>query len=161
MRLSATLILLFCIGLLGACANPRSLVVGQSTEADVRAGVGKPTDTRVDKNGDKLWEYASGPVGYHTYLVRIGTDGKVKEVTQLLVEDQFKKIVPGKMTKAEVTDLLGRPGDETTYGTGLTWSWRYLLGGVSPGYMVVTFNPDGIVKDKITVLDWTGDSRDH
>jgi len=161
MRLTATLILLICIGLLGGCANPRSLVVGQSTEADVRAGVGKPTDTRVDKNGDKLWEYASGPLGFHTYLVRIGTDGKVKEVTQLLVEERFAKIIPGTMTKAEVTDLLGRPSDETVYGTGLTWSWRYLLGGVSPGYMVVTFNPDDTVNTKITVLDWTGDSRDN
>jgi len=127
----------------------------------VRAGVGKPTDTRVDRNGDKLWEYASGPVGYQTYLVRIGADGKVKEVTQLLVEEQFAKVIPGKMTKADVTDLLGRPSDETTYRTGLTWSWRYLLGGVSPGYMVVTFNPDGTVKDKITVIDPSGDSRDH
>lgn len=161
MRLSATLILLSCIGLLGGCANPRSLVVGQSTEADVRAGVGKPTDTRVDGNGDKLWEYASGPVGYHTYLVRIGTDGKVKEVTQLLVEDQFKKIIPGRMTKADVTNLLGRPSEEDTYRTGLTWSWRYLMGGISPGHMVVTFNPDGTVKDKITVIDHTGDSRDN
>jgi len=35
MRLSATLVLLSCIGLLGGCANPRSLVVGQST-ADLK-----------------------------------------------------------------------------------------------------------------------------
>ena len=161
MKLLTILICLSCIGLLAGCANPRSLVVGQSTEADVRARVGKPTDTRVDRNGDQLWEYASGPEGIETYLVRIGADGKVKEVTQLLVEDQFAKVVPGKMTKAEVRDLLGRPSDETTYRSGLTWSWRIHRGGVAPGYMVVTFNPDGTVRDKIIIIDPSGDDPEN
>lgn len=161
MKLSTILVCLSCIGLLGGCANPRSLVVGQSTEADARARVGKPTDTRVDRNGDQLWEYASGPEGLETYLVRIGADGKVKEVTQLLTEDQLAKVVPGKMTKADVRDLLGRPSDEATYSVGLTWSWRFKRDGVQPGYLVVSFNPDGTVKDKIVIIDPSGDSRDN
>lgn len=161
MKLSAILVCLSCIGVLSGCANPRLLVVGQSTEADVRARMGNPTDTRVDRNGDRLWEYATGPEGVETHRVRIGADGKVKEVTQLLGEDQLAKVVPGKMTKAEVRDLLGRPSDETIYRTGLTWSWRFLRGGVSPGYLVVTFNPDGTVKDKIAIIDLSGDSRDN
>ena len=161
MKLMTILIYLSCIGVLAGCANPRSLVTSQSTEAAVRARVGKPTDTRVDRNGDQLWEYASGPEGIETYLVRIGADGKVKEVTQLLVEDQFAKVVPGKMTKAEVRDLLGRPSDETIYRTGLTWSWRFRRDGVQPGYLVVTFNPDDTVKDKIAIIDSSGDSRDE
>lgn len=161
MKLSTILVCLSCIGLLGGCANPRSLVVGHSTEADVRAQVGKPTDTRVDRNGDQLWEYAGGPEGFETYLVRIGTEGKVKEVTQLLAEDQLAKVVPGKMTKADVRDLLGRPSYEETYLTGLTWSWRFLRVGVQPGYLVVTFNPDSTVKDKIVIIDMSGDSREN
>lgn len=158
MRVSAILVLLSCIGLIGGCANPRSLVPGQSTEADVRARAGTPTDTRVDRNGDKLWEYATGPEGLETYLVRIGADGKVKEVTQVLTEDQLDKVVPGRMTKADVRSLLGRPSDETNYRTGLTWSWRFRRSGVQPGYMVVTFNPDDTVKDKIVIIDPSGDS---
>lgn len=159
MRVSAILVLLSCIGLLGGCATPRSLVAGQSTVADVRARVGMPTDTHVDRNGDQLWEYASGPEGFETYLVRIGADGKVKEVTQILTEEQLAKVVPGKMTKADVRILLGRPADETIYRTGLTWSWRFRRLGVQPGYLVVTFNPDNTVKDKIAIIDMSDDSE--
>jgi hypothetical protein len=158
MKLSAIFVCLSCIGVLGGCANPRLLVVGQSTEADVRARMGNPTDTRVDRNGDRLWEYATGPEGVETHRVRIGADGKVKEVTQLLSEDQLEKVVPGKTTQADMSDLLGRPSDETTYPTGLTWSWRFLRAGVSPGYLVVTFNPDGTVKNKIVIIDPSGDA---
>jgi len=86
MRHFATLVLLSCIGLLGGCANPNSLIVGQSTRADVQARVGTPTETRVDSNGDQLWDYATGPEGIETHRVRIGADGKVKVVTQLLTE---------------------------------------------------------------------------
>ena len=161
MRLSATLVLLSCLVLFGGCATPHSLVPGQSTAADARARMGPPTDTRMDPSGDQLLEYATGPEGFETYIVRIGADGKVKEVTQLLVEDQFARVVPGKMTKAEVRDLLGRPSDETTYRTGLTWSWRIHRGGVAPGYMVVTFNPDGTVQDKIIIIDPSGDDPEN
>lgn len=160
MRLSATLVLLSCIGLLGGCANPGFLVVGQSTIADVRARMGTPTDTRVDRNGDQLWEYATGPEGLETYRVRIGADGKVKEVTRLLTEEQLAKVIPGRMTRDEVRDLLGRPSDESTYSVGLTWSWRFARVGVQPGYLVVTFNSDGTVKDKIVIIDPSGDSRE-
>lgn len=158
MKLSAILVCLSCIGVLGGCANPRLLVAGQSTEADVRARLGNPTDTRVDRNGDRLWEYATGPEGVETYRVRIGADGKVKEVTQLLDEHQLQKVVPGKTTQADMRDLLGRPSDETTYGAGLTWSWRFKRMGVQPGYLVVTFNPDATVMSKIVIIDPSGDS---
>jgi hypothetical protein len=159
MKPAATLTMLSLAALLGGCAGAGSLVAGQSTEADVRARMGAPTDTRTE-GGDKLWEYATGPEGFHTRLVRIGADGRVKEVTELLTEQQFAKITPGKTTKAEVKNLLGRPSDETNYRAGLTWSWRHLKGGVQPGYMIVKFNPNDTVAEKIIVIDQPGDSRD-
>jgi len=159
MRLSAILVLLSCFGLVGGCSTPGSLVAGQSREADVRARLGAPTDTRTDR-GDKLWEYATGPEGFHTRLVRIGADGRVKEVTQLLTEEQFARIIPGQTPRAEVRNLLGRPSDETNYRAGLTWSWRHLKGGVQPGYMIVKFNPNDTVSEKLIIVDQPGDSRD-
>lgn len=158
MKLSATVLLLSCIALLGGCASPRALVPGQSTVADARARAGTPTDTQVDRNGDQLWQYATGPEGFDTYQVRIGTDGKVKEVTQILTEERFATIVPGKTTTADVRTLLGRPMEEKVYRPGLTWSWRFRVGGVQPGHLLVTFNPDGTVKDKIAIVDLPGDS---
>ena len=158
MRALATPVLLSCIALFGGCASPHSLVPGQSTAADVRARMGSPTDTRMGRDGDQFLEYATGPEGFETRIVRIGADGKVKEVSQILTEEQLEKIVPGKSTKAEVRQLLGRPADETTYRTGLTWSWRFRRVGVQPGYMVVSFNPDDTVKDKIVIIDPSGDT---
>jgi len=160
MKPATALTMLSLAALLGACAGPHSLVPGQSTEADVRSRMGAPTDTRTD-GGDKLWEYATGPEGMHTHLVRIGADGRVKEVTELLTEENLAKVIPGRTTQAEVRSLLGRPADETTFRNGLTWSWRFKRLGISAAYMVVRFGPDGTVIEKIIIVDPSGDgSRD-
>ena len=153
MKLSAILLALSCGGLLGGCATGHSLVPGQSTEADVRARMGVPTDTRVEADGDRVWEYARGPEGFHTYTVRMGPDGRMKEVTQVLTEERLARIVPGKTTRSEVRRLLGRPSFEDTYGVGQTWSWRYKKGDVHPGHLVVTFNRDDTVSTTIAIID--------
>ena len=157
MKVAPALMMLSCAALLGGCAGPRSLVPGQSTEADVRQSMGAPKDTRVDSNGDKIWEYPTGPEGVTTYVVRMGTDKRVKEVTQVLTEEQLDKIVVGKSTKTDVRHLLGRPAKEVVYYIGPTWYWRYLKGGTQPGYLVVTFNPDDTVGSKIAIIDMPGD----
>jgi hypothetical protein len=159
MKLTNALTMLSLTALLGGCTGAGALVAGQSTEADARARMGAPTDTRTEPNGDKLWEYATGPEGVQTYLVRIGADGRVREVSRLLTEERFATIVPGKTTRAEVRNLLGRPMDDTTFRAGPTWSWRFLRGGVSPAYMVVSFNGDGTVRERIVIPDPSGDSK--
>lgn len=159
MKLPTTLALLFSAVLLASCANPRVLVPNQSTVMDMRDRVGLPTDIRFDRNGDELWEYARGPEGTETYLVRVGADGKVKEVTQILTEDRLMAIVPGKMTKADVRQILGRPSDQSFYGAGTVWSWRFKRNGVQPGFLTVTFNSDNTVKERIAIIDPAGDDR--
>jgi len=159
MKFPSTLVLLLSIADLAGCVGPRAMVPGQSTIVEMRARVGTPTDIRFDRNGDELWEYATGPMGYETYLVRIGTDGKVKEVTQILTEDQMMKLVPGTMTKADARNLLGRPSDQTFTASGTVWSWRFLKFGMQPGYLTVRFNPDNTVMDRIVILDPTGGTR--
>jgi len=148
-------VLLLSITALAGCASPGSFAPGSSI-VDVRARVGIPTDIRFDRNGDELWEYAQGPAGYQTYVLRFGGDGRVKEVTQTLTEDQLMKIVPGTMTKADARNLLGRPSDETFTGAGTTWSWRFYRTGMQPGYLLVTFNPDNTVKERIAIIDPSG-----
>ena len=155
MRLWLTLSALLAIAVLAGCASPRSFAPGSSI-VDVRARAGTPTDIRFDRNGDELWEYATGPEGTETYLVRVGLDGKVKEITQLLTDDQLMKIVPGTMTKADARNLLGRPSDQTFTGAGTVWSWRYKRVGVQPGWLTVRFNPDNTVMERIAIIDATG-----
>jgi len=159
MKFPSTLVLLLSVAALAGCVGPRAMVPGQSTVVEMRARVGTPTDIRFDRNGDELWEYATGPMGYETYLVRIGTDGKVKEVTQILTEDQMLKLVPGTMTKADARNLLGRPSDQTFTASGTVWSWRFMKFGVQPGFLTVRFNPDNTVMDRIVILDPSGGMR--
>ena len=153
MRFLTALLWVSCSALLGGCVTGHSLVPGQSTEADVRARMGAPTATRAEANGDRVWEYARGAAGFHTYMMRLGPDGKLKELTQVLTEERLARIVPGKTTQSEVRQLLGTPSFEDQYGVGPTWSWRYKKGDVHSGHLVVTFNPDGTVRDKIAIVD--------
>ena len=155
MRIWTTLTVLLAIAVIAACASPTAFAPGSSI-VDVRARVGTPTDIRFDRNGDELWEYARGPEGFETYVVRVGADGKVKEVAQILTDDQLMKVVPGTMTKADVKNLLGRPSDQSFTGAGTVWSWRFKRVGVQPGYLTVTFNPDNTVKERIAIIDPTG-----
>ena len=151
----------FFLGLLLAgCVAPGGLVAQKSTNVEVRAALGNPTDVRFDRNGDELWEYALGPGGYETHLVRIGGDGKVKEVTQILTQERLMSITPGQTTKPEVRHLLGRPSDTSYPGTGEAWSWRYNQGGAQLGYLVVSFNPDNTVKERMLILDAASGGRD-
>jgi hypothetical protein len=155
MRPATIFAALLSIAVLAGCASPRAFAPGSSI-VDVRARVGTPTDIRFDRNGDELWEYAQGPEGTETYLVRVGADGKVKQVAQILTDDQLMKIVPGTMTKADARNLLGRPSDQTFTGAGTVWSWRFKRNGVQPGYLTVRFNPDNTVMERIAIIDPTG-----
>ena len=147
-----TILALSLTGLLTACGTPGSLVPGQSSQADVRASLGTPTETRKDRNGDELWAYAGGAEGSQSYLVRIGTDGKVKEVTQLVTEERLMSVVPGQATRQEVRELLGPPAEQLMTGVGETWSWRYVLNNLR-GHLVVSFNRDGIVRERGALID--------
>jgi hypothetical protein len=137
---------------LAGCASLDGLVARQSTQADVRARLGAPTDIRKDSSGDELWDYVRGPEGNQTHRVRIGADGRVKAVTQLITEERLMSVAPGKTTRDEVLDLLGRPSERMMTGVGEAWSWRYRLNGL-PGYLVVAFNSNGTARERMVLID--------
>jgi len=141
--------------LLAGCAGVGGVIPQQSTMVEVRAKAGSPTDIWFDRNGDELWEYATGPMGFETHLLRFNADGRVKEKLQLLTEQRLQSIVPGEMTKADVRRILGRPSDQSFPRTGTAWSWRAQI-GVQPGYFSVSFNPDGTVRERIVLIDPSG-----
>lgn len=152
MGLSRSVLPLVLASMLGACAAPGGIVPTQSTLSAVRASLGSPTDIRFDRNGDELWEYARGPLGTETYLIRAGKDGRVKSVTQLLTEERFGKIVPGQMTKADVRQLLGRPTDQVFLRNGTSWTWFVAL-KPQLGQFVVNFDANDVVLDTFVLID--------
>lgn len=155
MRLLTPLVTMLFAAMLAGCASPRTVGSG-STLVEMLARAGPPTDIRFDRNGDELWEYATGPQGHETYLVRAGADQRVKEVTQLLTDEQLQKIVPGTMTKADVRHILGRPSDLSFTGAGTVWSWRFRRDGSQLGFLTVRFNPDNTVMERVAIMESSG-----
>lgn len=155
MRLLTILATIVFAAALAGCAIPRTVGSG-STLVEMLAKAGPPTDIRFDSNGDELWEYATGPQGHETYLVRAGVDKRVKEITQLLTDEQLNKIVPGTMTKADVRNILGKPSEQTFAAAGTVWSWRFKRDGSQMGFLTVRFNPDNTVMERIAIIEPSG-----
>jgi hypothetical protein len=158
---AASLRALFPALLLTGCMLQGGIAPHSSTGAEVRAALGIPTDVRFDRNGEELWEYARGPGGHETHLVRLGADGKVREVVQLLTEERLMSLTPGQSTKPEVRHVLGRPSDISYPRAGEAWSWRFHFGGGEFGHLVVTFNPDDTVKERMLIRDAVSGDRDR
>jgi hypothetical protein len=155
--------LFFCLqltALLGACGGLQAIVPQRSTLAEVHAHMGRPTDIRFDREGNELWEYATGPNGEQTWLVRARRDGRVIDVTQLLTPERFALIQRGSSSKEQVRDLLGLPSEQQYFGDEAVWSWRMRI---SPqrGYFAVRFNRDGVAIEALTLMDASSDQRDR
>jgi outer membrane protein assembly factor BamE (lipoprotein component of BamABCDE complex) len=123
------------------------LTPGVSTEADVRNQMGRPETERVYPDGAKRLEYPRGPAGVHTFMVDIGSDGRLKAISQVLTAANFAKIHVG-MSEDEVRALLGKPTEIAVFPLKpeTVWSWHWHEGGVTgDAYFNAHFGPDGLV----------------
>lgn len=141
---------------LAACVSYGGFVPGVSTVEEVRSAAGRPTDVRFAPGGEEIWEYATGPEGYETHVVVFDRNGVVRSSAQVLTEDNIKRLVPGKTTRAEVRELLGRPGDIYTFNDSETWEWRFKPEGFAPEMLVVFFGKDGTVAKVTRVMESVG-----
>ena len=123
------------------------LQAGQSTVADLKLKMGEPAS--VNREGDKeIWEYPLGPEGVRTYMMTINAQGTIEKIDQVLVDANFKRIVPG-MTITEVRRILGRNSKEQRYGmtpNELTHKYKFHTGSEDQ-YFDVTYNAEGRVKE--------------
>jgi hypothetical protein len=107
------------------CVNLANVAPGTPAN-DIAAGLGKPFRIWPEANGASSWEYPQGPAGNYTYMVRVGADGRVTGVDQVLDWPFFNRLHPG-MKASEIEHLIGRPY-RTTYMPNLaqnvmTWRW--------------------------------------
>jgi hypothetical protein len=133
--------------LLSACAGlVRPPPAPGSTTAQVEAAWGKPTARYPGADGEVL-EYAKGPMGQQTYMARMGPDGRLRQFEQVLTDDKFGTLKPGRSTQAEVLRTVGRPA-ETSYlaiPKLKVWSYRYRESAVWNSMMHLHFNHDGVL----------------
>ena len=113
--------------LLAACASysGSGLKPGEAQVEDVLNVMGQPAMRWQDSDGSLQLAY---PRGIHTFMARIGKDGKLQRIENVMNMKTFAQIRPG-MTKSQVLRILGpsfSPG--TAYYKArdeLVWEWRY------------------------------------
>jgi hypothetical protein len=162
MKLSIALVLSM---LLAACASysGSGLKPGEARLEDVQALMGAPAIRWQDADGSIQLAYPSGPAGYDTFMARLGADGRLQSITNVLEPTSFAKIQPG-MTKDEVLRVLGPPDySRTVYFKArdeLVWDWRCRLQSATPGRFLVLFdNTSGTVRSTMSQVDYPPSGR--
>jgi len=136
--------------LAGGCASYSgySLVAGKSTAQEIEQTMGVPEQKLPGSGGETIWYYPRGPMGWHTYAVRVGPDGVLRGIEQRLTAENFRKIVPDKTTKQEVLELVGPPFEVSRLPLKPLEVWEYQYLDVAYKWLVwVHFSDDGIVRE--------------
>jgi hypothetical protein len=131
--------------LLAACASydGRGLRPGESGAEQVLAVMGSPALRWTDADGAQQLAYPRGPAGFHTFMVRIGPDGRLRSIENVLDLSHLAQVLPG-MSKDQVLRTLGPPDETLTVyfpaRDELAWDWRFNEGFPQPMRMIVLFD---------------------
>lgn len=115
--------------ILAGCASTgdvyRDVTPGMASE-EVTTRAGKPAVVGKAIDGAVYWDYSRQP--YYTSRVSFGPDNRVREVRNILTEENFENLKPG-MTLPEVVAVVGPAYIVNQYGNGTTvWTYRYYDG---------------------------------
>ncbi len=116
--------------LLSACAaySGYGLKPGEDGIGSVQQVMGQPAMRWQNADGSMQLAYPRGPMGYHTFMVHIGSDGKLQRIENVLDEKNFFRIQSG-MSEDEVLRILGPSFPGWRVGSDardeLVWEWRY------------------------------------
>jgi hypothetical protein len=145
--------------LLAACASysGSGLRPGEARLDDVQALMGTPAMHWQDPDGSVQLAYPRGPVGFDTFMVKLGPDGRLQSIINVLEPAGLARIRPG-MTKDEVLRVLGAPDySRTVYFKArdeLVWDWRFRSAIGEPSRFLVLFdNTLGTVRSAIIQVE--------
>jgi hypothetical protein len=140
-----TLIAVLAAASLAACASygGAGLRPGESRLDDVQRVMGDAALRWQDADGSLRLAYPRGPAGFHTYMVRIGADGRLREIRNVLEPESFGGIRPG-MTQDAVLRALGpsQPAWSAYFAARdeRVWEWRYCDNQGEPARFDVLFD---------------------
>lgn len=135
----------FCVLLLGGCASysGHGLKPGEDRLENVLHVMGQPAMGWQNVDGSVQLAYPRGPMGFQTYMVNIGSDGKLRQIENVMDQRNFLRIQAG-MTKDEVLYILGPsfPGWTAYFKARdeLAWEWRYCDAWNEPARFDVLFD---------------------
>ena len=145
--LAGTLIGLLTI-LLPACdsVSLEKLKPGLTTMQQTQEIMGPPAMEWQDADGSVTWEYPRMPNGIVNYMIDFGPDQVLKEVRQVLTEENFARVKDG-MSREQVRRLLGKPASEQFFSLKqeYVWDWKTKTESSSNFFFDVYFNTEGYV----------------
>ncbi|MDD3675180.1 MAG: hypothetical protein RBS10_16445 [Thauera propionica] len=129
--------------------NLRELKPGVSTAMEVRERFGPPRMEWKNEDGSVTWEYTRQPEGIECFMITIGPDDILRQIDQVLNEQNFARVVNG-MNGDEVRRLLGKPARSQFFQLKheTVWEWKIshgFAGTSEPVFFTVSFNTDGRV----------------
>jgi hypothetical protein len=104
----------------------KELKPGTSTGYEVREKLGTPTFEWRNADGSLTWEFARTPMGKENYMAEIGPDNVLRELRQVITEENFGRVRNG-LTRDEIRHLLGKPASimPLPLKRQEAWEWRY------------------------------------
>src|SRR5689334_5468825 len=126
MKLKPALPILVIAAACGCAGNPQQVSPGMSS-TEVGAALGKPSAIGQLPGGEAYWDYSAQPFGFTNDRVTFNPDGRVRDVRNLLTEENFANLHKG-MTPEEVRVLLGpsAPFEQRRFAGGTSsWTYRY------------------------------------
>lgn len=155
---SAVISLLFAALLATGCASKYNTPLPSgATEKEIISRHGQP-DARYEKNGYTLLEYAAGYWGQYAFFATLDNNGRLVKWEQVLTDEKFDTLEPGRATRADLLQTIGHPAEITrihkynyevwTYRYKKALSWDFLM-----HFMFDPDEPNGAVKMKECVID--------
>ena len=153
--LLATMLLVACASYSGSGLKP-----GEARLGDVQGLMGPPAMRWQEPDGSVQLTYPRGPAGFHTFMVKLGPDGRLQGIADVLEEKSFARIRAG-VTKDEVLRVLGPPDySRSVYFKArdeLVWDWRFCqLYGNSARFLVLFDGASGTVRSTMIQSEYFG-----
>ena len=126
--------------------NLPKLKPGLTSAQQVRDIMGPPTMQWSADDGTQTWEYPRTPEGIVNYMIVFDAGEVLREVRQVLTEQNFARVGEG-MTRDEVRRLLGQPAGEQFFPRNkeTVWDWKTIALANTPAYFNVHFDQHGRV----------------
>jgi hypothetical protein len=131
------------VSLAGCASYGQQAISPGMSENDVATRFGKPVDAGRLPSGEEYRDYTTQPFGYTNLRVIFTPEGRVRDVRNLLTEENVKNVQTG-MTPDEVVGVVGRsaPYEQRSYAGGTrSWTYRYYDNGVYK-LLNVIFDPN-------------------
>lgn len=113
-----------------------------------------------DADGSVQLAYPRGPAGLESFMVKLGPDGRLHSIANVLNEQTFARIHAG-LTKDEVLRLIGPPDhSRSVYFKArdeLAWEWRFREVYGNPARFAVLFDATaGRVRSTLILPEYYG-----